>query len=49
MEGKRKVQAEEAAQYALENDILHLETSAKTSQNVKALFVEIGIFINIFI
>lgn len=42
MESKRKVQAEEAAQYALENDILHLETSAKNAHNVRALFVEIA-------
>lgn len=42
VESKRKVQAEEAAQYALENDILHLETSAKTALNVRALFVEIA-------
>mmetsp|Transcript_9195 Transcript_9195/g.9268 ORF Transcript_9195/g.9268 Transcript_9195/m.9268 type:complete len:195 (-) Transcript_9195:300-884(-) len=42
MEGKRKVQAEEAAQYALENDILHMETSAKTALNVRQLFVEIA-------
>jgi len=42
MESKRKVQQEEAAQYALESDILHLETSAKTALNVRALFVEIG-------
>ena len=42
MEGKRKVQTEEAQQYALENDIIFLETSAKTALNVRNLFVEIG-------
>ncbi len=42
MEAKRKVQTEEAKQYALDNDIIHMETSAKTAQNVKELFVEIG-------
>jgi len=44
MEGKRKVQTEEAQQYALENDIIFLETSAKTALNVRNLFVEIGKF-----
>ncbi len=42
MESKRKVQTEEAQQYAVDNDIIHMETSAKTSLNVKNLFVEIG-------
>jgi len=42
MESKRKVQLEEAAQYALESDILHMETSAKTALNVRELFVQIG-------
>lgn len=42
MEGKRKVQTEEAMQYAAENDIIFLETSAKTSLNVRNLFVDIG-------
>lgn len=42
MEGKRKVQTEEAQQYAQENDIIFLETSAKTALNVRSLFVEIG-------
>lgn len=42
MESKRKVQTEEAQQYALDNDIIYLETSAKTSLNVKELFVAIG-------
>lgn len=42
MENKRKVQTEEAQQYAKENDIIHMETSAKTALNVKNLFVEIA-------
>jgi Ras-related protein Rab-5C len=42
MEAKRKVQSEEAQQYAQENDIIFLETSAKTSLNVRNLFVEIA-------
>ena len=44
MEGKRKVQTEEAQQYALDNNIIHLETSAKTSFNVRNLFYEIGTY-----
>lgn len=42
MESKRKVQTEEAQQYAQDNDIIYLETSAKTALNVRELFVEIG-------
>jgi small GTP-binding protein len=42
MEGKRKVQTEEAQQYAQENEIIFLETSAKTALNVRNLFVEIA-------
>jgi len=42
LEGRRKVDFEEAAAYAAENGLLHLETSAKNSNNVKALFVEIA-------
>lgn len=42
MEAKRRVQSEEAHQYAIDSDIIHLETSAKTSLNVKNLFIEIG-------
>lgn len=42
MESKRKVQTEEAQQYALDNDIIFMETSAKTALNVRNLFVEIG-------
>mmetsp|Transcript_3804 Transcript_3804/g.6494 ORF Transcript_3804/g.6494 Transcript_3804/m.6494 type:complete len:194 (-) Transcript_3804:110-691(-) len=42
LEARRKVEFEEANAYAEENGILHLETSAKNANNVKALFVEIA-------
>jgi len=42
LEHKRKVEFEEASTYAQENGILHMETSAKSATNVKALFVEIA-------
>jgi small GTP-binding protein len=42
LESRRKVEFEEANAYAQENGILHLETSAKNANNVKALFVEIA-------
>lgn len=42
LEARRKVDYEEAHQYAEENDILHMETSAKTARNVKDLFVAIA-------
>lgn len=42
MESKRKVQPEEAQQYAQDSDIIYMETSAKTALNVRNLFVEIG-------
>ena len=42
LESRRKVEYEEANAYAEENGILHLETSAKNANNVKALFVEIA-------
>jgi small GTP-binding protein len=42
MDSKRKVQIEEAQQYAQENEIIFMETSAKTAHNVRNLFVEIG-------
>mmetsp|Transcript_19327 Transcript_19327/g.17553 ORF Transcript_19327/g.17553 Transcript_19327/m.17553 type:complete len:195 (+) Transcript_19327:126-710(+) len=42
MESKRKVQTEEAQLYARENDIIYLETSAKTALNVRNLFIEIA-------
>mmetsp|Transcript_58072 Transcript_58072/g.67800 ORF Transcript_58072/g.67800 Transcript_58072/m.67800 type:complete len:194 (-) Transcript_58072:453-1034(-) len=42
LDSRRKVEFEEANAYAEENGILHLETSAKNSNNVKSLFVEIA-------
>jgi small GTP-binding protein len=42
LESRRKVSLEEAENYALENQILHLVTSAKDGSNVKTLFVEIA-------
>mmetsp|Transcript_8345 Transcript_8345/g.26086 ORF Transcript_8345/g.26086 Transcript_8345/m.26086 type:complete len:171 (-) Transcript_8345:357-869(-) len=42
LQNKRKVDIEEAQQYAEENGILHMETSAKNSKNIKGLFHEIG-------
>ena len=42
LDQRRKVEFEDANAYALENNILHLETSAKNANNVKALFVEIA-------
>mmetsp|Transcript_81192 Transcript_81192/g.218318 ORF Transcript_81192/g.218318 Transcript_81192/m.218318 type:complete len:101 (+) Transcript_81192:507-809(+) len=37
-----QVEAEEARQYAEENSIMFLETSAKTAANVNELFVQIA-------
>lgn len=42
MDSKRKVNVEEAQQYAQDNEIIFLETSAKTALNVRNLFLEIG-------
>jgi Ras-related protein Rab-5C len=42
LEARRKVEFEEANAYAEENGLLHLETSAKNANNVKALFLEIA-------
>lgn len=42
LESRRRVEFEEANAYAKENGILHMETSAKNANNVKALFVEIA-------
>jgi Ras-related protein Rab-5C len=42
LQNKRKVEYQEAQQYAEENGILHLETSAKNATNVKNLFQEIA-------
>ena len=42
MESKRKVQTEEAQQYAKDSEIIYMETSAKTALNVRNLFVKIA-------
>ena len=42
LEHKRAVELEDAQTYAQENNILHVETSAKNAKNVKELFVEIA-------
>eukprot|EP00753_Platysulcus_tardus_P020395 PLAT8021.1.p1 GENE.PLAT8021.1~~PLAT8021.1.p1 ORF type:complete len:202 (+),score=82.53 PLAT8021.1:101-706(+) len=39
---RRKVDAEEAIEYAEDTGIIHMETSAKTAMNVKELFVAIA-------
>jgi len=41
-EDKRKVAIEEGEEYARENGIIHMQTSAKTAMNVKELFMEIA-------
>ena len=46
LEGRRAVSKEEAVEYAKENGIIHMETSAKTAHNVMNLFVAIGILVN---
>ncbi|KAF3957079.1 hypothetical protein CMV_017864, partial [Castanea mollissima] len=42
LEEKRKVGLEDGEQYAKENGLVFLETSAKTAQNVNELFYEIA-------
>lgn len=42
LEHRRQVQSEEARQYAEDNGLIHMETSAKSAQNVKNIFVEIA-------
>jgi len=41
-ESKRRVEQEEAAAYAKENEIIFMETSAKENINVRNLFLEIS-------
>eukprot|EP00617_Octactis_speculum_P005033 CAMPEP_0185790900 /NCGR_PEP_ID=MMETSP1174-20130828/158068_1 /TAXON_ID=35687 /ORGANISM="Dictyocha speculum, Strain CCMP1381" /LENGTH=226 /DNA_ID=CAMNT_0028485771 /DNA_START=165 /DNA_END=844 /DNA_ORIENTATION=+ len=38
LEHKRKVEFEEASDYAQENNIMHMETSARSATNVEAVF-----------
>jgi Ras-related protein Rab-5C len=42
LESRQVVSYEEASTYAAQNNLLHLETSAKNGTNVKTLFVEIA-------
>ncbi|CAI0543244.1 unnamed protein product [Linum tenue] len=42
LEGKRQVGSQEGEDYAQENGLAFLETSAKTAQNVNELFYDIG-------
>lgn len=41
-EGRRCVDYSEGEEYAEENGLLFMETSAKTAMNVNEIFVEIG-------
>jgi len=43
LEDNRRVKKEEASNYADDNGILFLETSAKTAHNVAEIFEAIGI------
>ncbi|KAE9462805.1 hypothetical protein C3L33_05288, partial [Rhododendron williamsianum] len=43
LEAKRQVENEVGEQYAKDNRLMFLETSAKTAQNVNELFYEIGL------
>ncbi|XP_015933431.1 ras-related protein RHN1 isoform X2 [Arachis duranensis] len=42
LEPKRKVETEEGEQYAQENGMFYMETSAKTAENINELFYEIA-------
>ncbi|THU48937.1 hypothetical protein C4D60_Mb06t04260 [Musa balbisiana] len=42
LEAKRKVESEEGLQYAQENGLFFIETSAKTAENINELFYEIA-------
>lgn len=42
MESERKVAKEEAEEYAQENNLLYMETSAKAGTNVREIFVAIA-------
>lgn len=45
----RVVEFEEAKQYAEENGLLFMETSAKTAMNVNDIFLAIGMFVMVVI
>lgn len=45
---KRSVEYEEAQQYAEENALLFMETSAKSAMNVNDIFLAIGNFFSFF-
>ena len=45
LEGRRKVEFEEANAYAEENGILHMETSAKN--NINSIIIRVNVFIGI--
>ena len=42
MHDQRQVSFKEAQKYALKKSLLYFETSAKTDQNIKALFNELA-------
>lgn len=42
MDAERKVTRQEAEEYAQENNLLYMETSAKTGQNVREIFIAIA-------
>ena len=46
---KRQVDAEVADEYAKDNHLIYMDTSAKTAQNVKALFDEIGALLSLLL
>lgn len=49
LSGNRAVLCSEAEAYALENDLLFMETSAKTAVNVTEMFVIVGKVLEFYI
>lgn len=47
LSNSRVVEYEEAKQYAEENGLLFMETSAKTAMNVNDIFMAIGMFASV--